>query len=266
MLNQEFLNNYLKSNNIPVNPRRNLTEYLQSEILNILYSSKYGRHLSFLGGTCLRFVYRIERFSEDLDFDLIKKGLNYDKLADLVEKRLAELGFKVETKVKKTAKIVIILVKISEMMEQLKIVNQKTQKLKIKLEVDFSPSKFIKAESIQIASFGKVFNVIANSLPTIFAQKIVALKYRPYQKGRDFYDLIWFLLQGNIEPEYKILKEKGILAHNRETLVKAIKKLLQKMNLKQAKKDVEPFLFNPRQSNWILEMDKYLEKWGSRNE
>ena len=74
MLDRNFLEDYIEKNNIPKNPRRYLVEYLQSEILSILYNSKYGRHLSFLGGTCLRFVYGIERFSEDLDFDLINPG------------------------------------------------------------------------------------------------------------------------------------------------------------------------------------------------
>ena len=89
MLDKIFLENYRKRQNIPENPRRNLTEYLQSEILFSLYNSKYGKQISFMGGTCLRFVYNIERFSEDLDFELIGKDkLVFIELAKFFEKEL----------------------------------------------------------------------------------------------------------------------------------------------------------------------------------
>ena len=93
MLDKFFLEDYNRKNAIPVNPRRNLTEYLQSEILAVVFNSKFGSHLSFLGGTCLRFIHKIERFSEDLDFDLIADGLDYEALAEFIGKKLRELGF-----------------------------------------------------------------------------------------------------------------------------------------------------------------------------
>ena len=66
----------------------------------------------------------------------------------------------------------------------------------------------------------KSFNLISNTSETLFAQKIMAIVFRPYQKGRDFYDFVWFLAQKNIEPNYEILAEKGIKIENRLELVK----------------------------------------------
>ena len=88
MLDKFFLEDYIKRNGIPNAPRRVLTEYLQAEILAVVFNSKFGSHLSFLGGTCLRFIHKIERFSEDLDFDLIKGGLDYEALAGFIGKKL----------------------------------------------------------------------------------------------------------------------------------------------------------------------------------
>jgi predicted nucleotidyltransferase component of viral defense system len=261
MLDKIFLEDYVKRNNIPQNPRRYLTEYLQSEIIHVLYNSKYGNHLSFLGGTCLRFTYGIERFSEDLDFDLIKPGLNYEEVAKHLERKLKEQGFLVDVRVKKTENIFIIFVKFSEVMKQMGLSEFPDQKIKIKFEVDPTPYKNIKYESKTIATYGKTFNIISNTLPTLFAQKIIALKLRPYQKGRDFYDIVWFLAQKNIEPNYEILKEKNISINNRQGVVSELRKIISGLDLKQAEKDVERFLFYPEQAKWILELPKYLDSF-----
>lgn len=47
-----------------------MREYLQATVLASLQDSKAFMPLAFHGETCLRFLYRIARFSEDLDFAL----------------------------------------------------------------------------------------------------------------------------------------------------------------------------------------------------
>ena len=263
MLDKETIEKYAKLNNIPLSsPRRLLTEYLQSEILQILSRSKFGSKLSFLGGTCLRFVYKVERFSEDLDFDLIvREKIDFQELADYFEKELNRLGFVVDTKVKKTENIFVIFVKFAEVMKKMELSDLGDQKIKIKFEIDPNPLKSITYNSEHISSYGKSFNIITNDLPTLFAQKILAITFRPYQKGRDFYDLVWFLSQGNIEPNYKIFREKGIKITNREELIDFLKEQAEKSDLKQAAKDVERFLFYPEQAQWILKLPEYLESF-----
>jgi predicted nucleotidyltransferase component of viral defense system len=261
MLDKFFLEDYIKRNGIPNVPRRVLTEYLQSEILAVVFNSKFGSHLSFLGGTCLRFVHKIERFSEDLDFDLIKIGLDYAELAKFIEKKLRELGFPADTSVKKRENVITVNVKFSEVMKEMELSAFDDQKLKIKFEIDPVPCENIKYESKYISAYGKSFNIISNTWETLFAQKIMAIVFRPYQKGRDFYDLIWFLAQKNIEPNYAILKEKGIEVKNRSELIEFLKKQAEKSDLKQAVKDVERFLFYPEQAKWILKLPEYLNSF-----
>lgn len=261
MLDKFFLEDYIKRNGIPNVPRRVLTEYLQSEILAIVFNSKFGPHLSFIGGTCLRFVHRIERFSEDLDFDLIKDGLDYDAMAGFIGKKIRELGFPSDTTVKKTENIIIINVKFSEVMKEMGLSDLADQKLKIKFEIDPTPYAGIHYESRQIFAYGKSFNIISNTLETLFAQKIMAIIFRPYQKGRDFYDLIWFLNQKDIEPNYEIFKEKGIEIKNREELIGFLKKQSENADLKQAARDVERFLFYPEQAKGILKLSEYIQNF-----
>lgn len=234
-------------------------EYLQSEILEILYSSKYGNHLAFLGGTCLRFAYGIERFSEDLDFDAIKPNLNYKELAKYLKKRLEERSFLIDTRAKKTENIFIIFLKFSAVMQQMGLTELENQKIKIKFEVDPEPYKNIAFESKTISAYGKIFNIISNTLPTLFAQKIIALKMRPYQKGRDFYDLVWFLAQKNIEPNYAILQEKNIPIRDKKELIAELQKIISAKDLKQAAKDVSPFLFHSQHAQWILQLPEFIK-------
>jgi predicted nucleotidyltransferase component of viral defense system len=259
MLDKFFLEDYIKRNGIPNVPRRVLTEYLQAEILAVVFNSKFGPHLSFLGGTCLRFVYGIERFSEDLDFDLIKEGLNYEALAKFIGKKIQELGFLSDVTVKKTENIIIINVKFSEVMKEMGLSDLPDQKLKIKFEIDPTPYENIHYESKQIFAYGKSFNIISNTLETLFAQKIIAIIFRPYQKGRDFYDLVWFLNQKKLEPDYAIFKEKGVAVKNRGELIEFLKNQVKKSDLEQAVRDVERFLFYPEQARWILKLSEYLK-------
>lgn len=261
MLDKFFLEDYIKRSGIPNIPRRVLTEYLQAEILAILFGSKYGPHLSFLGGTCLRFVHKIERFSEDLDFDLVKSDLDFDALAKFLGKKLRELGFQADTSVKKTENIIIINVKFSQVMKEMGLSELNDQKLKIKFEIDPTPYKSIDYESRQVFFYGKSFNIISNTLETLFAQKILAIVFRPYQKGRDFYDLVWFLSQKNLQPNYAIFKEKNIAISNRRELIEFLQVQAEKSDLFQAAKDVERFLFYPEQAQWILKLPEYLKSF-----
>jgi len=73
--------------------------------------------------------------------------------------------------------------------------------------------------------------------------------------------LVWFLSQKEIEPNYKLLQEKGIEVGSREELIDFLQKKVGESDLKQAAKDVERFLFYPEQAQWILKLPKYLESF-----
>ncbi|EKE22068.1 MAG: hypothetical protein ACD_7C00063G0004 [uncultured bacterium] len=260
--NKDFFRKYAQKKNIPWQERNILLEYLQSQILKALSLSSYNDSLSFLGGTCLRFAHSINRFSEDLDFDLIKKEkFSLEKLAGEISKKLELQGFQVDTTTKTTENIYIIFFRFRNVLREFGLSALKDQKILVKFEIDFSPYENIKTETMFIDSFNERFPMMVNSLETLFAQKILAIIFRPYQKGRDFYDLVWFLSQKNIQPNYEIFKEKGIKIKNRTELIEFLKEQAKKSDLPQAVKDVERFLFYPEQAQWILKLPEYLESF-----
>lgn len=260
--NKEFFKKYAREKNIPWQEKNILLEYLQTQILKALSLSKFNDTISFLGGTCLRFAHNINRFSEDLDFDLIKKdGFNIENLMVDIQKKLELQGFTVDARAKTTENIHIIFFRFRNVLREFGFQVHKDEKVLIRFEIDFNPSKHIHTETKFADSFNERFPMLANTLETLFAQKILAIVFRPYQKGRDFYDLVWFLSQKNIEPNYEIFKEKGIGIKSRQELVKFLEDQARKSDLKQAAKDVERFLFYPEQAQWILKLPEYLKSF-----
>jgi len=260
--NKDFFKKHAKEKNIPWQERNILMEYLQTQILKALSLSEYNNAISFLGGTCLRFIYGIDRFSEDLDFDLVrKKGFKIEKLGEEIVKRLKLEGFSIDTKIKTTENIYIIYFKFRNVLQEFGFKVHKDEKFLVKFEIDYNPYKNIRVETKFSDNFNERFPLLVNSLETLFARKIIALKSRPYQKGRDFYDLIWFMSQKDIEPNYKLLKEKGIKIKNRRELKAEMKKVISKLDLKQASKDAERFLFYPEKAKWIADFGKYLRNF-----
>lgn len=263
--NKDFFRKYAQERNIPWREKNILMEYLQTQILKVLSLSEFNDHLSFLGGTCLRFAHDINRFSEDLDFDLLKKrGFSLDGLAKDIRRGLSLHGFEVDVRTKTTENIHVIYFRFKNVLREFGFNVPESQKILIKFEIDFKPYKKIRTEVRFSDSFNERFPMVVNTLETLFAQKIIAIVFRPYQKGRDFYDLVWFLSQKNIEPDYGILKEKKLPIGNRAELIRFLEEQAKKSDLKQAAKDVERFLFYPEQAQWILKLPQYLKSFEER--
>lgn len=258
--NKDFFKKYAEERNIPWQDRNILLEYLQTQILKALSLSTFNDSLSFMGGTCLRFAHGINRFSEDLDFDLMKKeSFNIEDLMTDVKNRLELQGFQVDARIKTTESIHIIFFRFKNVLQEFGLNVQGNEKILIKFEIDFDPYENIHTETKFSDSFNERFPMLINSLETLFAQKVVAIVFRPYQKGRDFYDLVWFLSQRNLEPNYEIFKEKGLAINSRHELIEFLKNQAEKSDLAQAAKDVERFLFYPEQTKWILKLPEYLQ-------
>jgi len=258
--NKDFFRTYAKDRRIPWQDRNILLEYLQTQILKALSLSDYNDRLSFLGGTCLRFAYGIDRFSEDLDFDLVKKaGFDVDSLMSVLVGRLELQGFEVDVRTKTTENIHIVFIRFKNVLREFGLSVPKDEKILVKFEIDFDPYRNIRTETRFADSFNERFPMLVNSIDTLFAQKVLAIVFRPYQKGRDFYDLVWFLSQRDIEPNYEIFKEKGIDIKNRRELISFLEERATPSDLEQAAKDVERFLFHPEQAKWILKLPEYLK-------
>lgn len=228
-----------------------IREYLQVLILKAIYQTKYGRGFSFMGGTCLRICYDLKRYSEDLDFtyDRNISAYSFDELNQLAARFLKDRGFEIETKVTENKTVQKSFIKINHVLHAFDLSAFKDQKLQIKLEVDTNPVKVddTERENFFVTKFNEMFPIIKHTNPTLFAGKISAVFNRPYAKGRDFYDLLWYFNQKtkiNLNYLNQALKQIGSETHfdTINSVVEALEKRLEEVSIEVLMKDLHPFL------------------------
>jgi predicted nucleotidyltransferase component of viral defense system len=242
-----------------------MREYMQILILKIIYQSKYGKSLSFIGGTALRVCYDIKRFSEDLDFSLDFPFDNYSfkELNHIIAKNLENNGFEIELNINEDKIVQKSFIKIKKILNYFGINPLKDQKLHIKLEIATNPVKVNKdeVESFFVSKFDEIFPILKHTMPTMFAGKISAVLNRVYTKGRDFYDLIWYLNR-KIDLNLKYLNRAskqaklGVKFKNKEEVFNAIENRIKKIEINQIIKDLNPFLEDITEQQWLNDYKK----------
>ena len=244
-----------------------LKEIIQEIVLLGLWRSKFYEKAVFYGGSALRILHKLDRFSEDLDFSLIQPEKTFDIKIYLgaVKSELELWGFKVSAKEKnKKSKSTIdsAFIKANTLVHLLKIdSNLKTHKnavMKIKFEIDQDPATGFSSD-LKYHLHPIPFTIKTMTLPSLFAGKMHALLCRTIRtniKGRDWYDLIWFV-KNNIPCDLHYLKNKMLQtghidfseALTKEKFVEMISKKSKEIDFSMAKNDVEPFLKNSRQKD-----------------
>lgn len=189
-------------------------EYLQARMLQSVFATPAGRSLTFQGGTCLRICHQLGRYSEDLDFSL-ERGGRTDTRAGRVSARavslaqihssvlrdLARRGFEVDGKVQDEKVVQKAWVRVGGLPGRVGLSYPANQKLSIKIEIDTRPPDRGVREMHFVSRMDIDFHVLKHDLATLFAGKLLALFHRPYERGRDYYDLLWFLgrrIEGNV--------------------------------------------------------------------
>lgn len=241
-------------------------EYLQVLTLKVIYQSKYGPTISFMGGTCLRICYGLKRYSEDLDFALDRKNATYSfkHLIHKVQSELKNSGFDVETTIDEETTVQKSFIKFSNLLFPFRLTDHEGHKLQIKLEVDTKPIPLDdeQIESHFVTKFGEIFPIIKHKNPTLFAGKILAVLGRTYTKGRDYYDLIWFLTR-KTEIDLKYLnngiKHKTPFANANE-IIENLREVVHKADLPAVLKDLGRFLEDPSEEVWVKNYQKLFEQ------
>jgi predicted nucleotidyltransferase component of viral defense system len=241
-----------------------LKEIIQEVALLGLWRSKFFEQAAFYGGTALRILYGLDRFSEDLDFSLLKRNKNFklQKFNQAVRSELESFGFDVTVDTKEKnfeSNIQSTFIKTETKKQLLKIqlpLSQihylpKDKLIKIKMEVDIDPPDDFQTE-IKILLNPIPFSVNTFQTPDLFAGKMHAVLCRNWKnrvKGRDWYDLIWYI-GCRIPLRLKHLKARLVQNHvwpthkklNREDVIGLLKTKIEKLDIAQAKNDVKPFL------------------------
>jgi len=200
---QQRLESYRASN--PVEEDQALKEILQEVALYSLWRAGFFEVAAFQGGTSLRILHKLPRFSEDLDFILKQPNPEFvwGEYLDQLMEGLQVFGLKSEAldKSHMDQRVKRALLKDNSIANQLTLSFYRGhvgQKINIKLEIDVNPPAGSEYEYSYL-DFPLDYEVCHQDLSSNFALKIHALLCRPYLKGRDWYDFNWYVKQ-NIQP------------------------------------------------------------------
>ena len=236
------------------NDRRNATyEVMQQVVLAGLYRGGFFEHAAFYGGTCLRLFHGVERYSEDMDFSLLKKDENFSLEqyfpAIIDECRLLGRNVEITRKDKRTfGKVESAFLKDNTDVYNISFQTEKS--IRIKIEVDtMPPLRFETEQQLLLQPFS--FMVRCFSLPSLFAGKMHALLFRQWKnrvKGRDWYDFEWYVRTSvplNFTHLQARVKEFNGMEIDREQFQTMLKERLSQTDIRQVKADVLPFVQNP---------------------
>ncbi len=246
-----------------------MREYLQAYVLRILHDEGFFRSTAFVGGTALRFLYDLQRYSEDLDFSLEKKNSYlFSDLMKKVKQELTSSGYLVEVIYDDQKTVYSALVKFEKLLFESGISPLASQKFSIKVEIDTHPPKGAHLETKIVNKFFPI-SFLTYDGPSLFAGKLHALLTRRYTKGRDFFDLGWYLshfknMTPNIEQLQNALKQTGWKEEfpTESNWREFLRRVVEKTDWVKVKKDVESFLENPSDLN-ILTKGNVLQLIGS---
>lgn len=234
-----------------------LKEYIQLLILDYLSATPFIRKIVLIGGTNLRLVRGIDRFSEDLDFDC--KNLSKEEfieMTDNVIQFLKRSGLNVTTRDRDNNKLTAFRRSFyfPGFLFELGLTGHREERFMIKIECEDQLVKY-KPDLVNIKGCGFFFPVTVPPDAVLCAMKVTAMIKR--QKGRDFYDVMFLLSQTT--PDYLYLNERCGVS-NLEELKLAIEKMLKTTDLKKKMKDFEHLLFNRDHSKRILRVGDFIRE------
>lgn len=232
---------------------RTVVEYLQARVLGALQDAGAFRSWCFHGGTALRFLYSMPRFSEDLDFSLLwpDHALPLRDVVEKVRRVFEDEAYGVALGIKDARTVRSAMLRFQGLPYELGLSPQRASALSVKVELDTRPPAGAETESTLVRRH-VVLHLPHHDKATLLAGKLHAILARPYLKGRDLFDLAWYLADPswpapNIAYLGNALRQTGwdgpdVSPGNWPDLVK---RRLQGMRWSRVVDDVRPFLERP---------------------
>jgi len=235
-----------------------LKEALQSIVLDFIYNHPAYRRLNFYGGTCLHVVYGLNRLSEDIDLDnsvaidlsnlqdelsmMFRNSMGYDELIGKPQR--GENGI-----LRLTLKFPIL--------NELGLSTYPNEALHLKVEVSHHQQVAV-IQNTPVFYHGRSFVPAHFSLETMMAGKIIACLERNFQrgregafiKGRDFYDLLWFMQKG-IQPLAEKLSRDAAKPYTTITALQALREKVAEIRIEDLAVDLLP----------MFEARSFIEAW-----
>jgi hypothetical protein len=267
---KEYLLSLLANSPDPLQARNQAREYLQALILQSLQRAGAMVPLAFHGGSALRFLYDSQRYSEDLDFALEGNAKAYDFHAYLqsIRRDLEAQGYVVTLKVSDQKTVQNAFVRFPGLLFDLGSSPHKDEVLAVKIEVDTRPPEGAGLETTLVRRH-VLLNLQHHDRASLLAGKLHALLQRPHLKGRDLYDLTWYLSAPDW-PAPNLTLLNNALAQTGwsdprltpETWRAALHTHLMEIPWKKVIADVEPFLLSQQESSLLTRenLDRLLGK------
>ena len=200
----ELISKSTKSND-KVNIMR---EYLQAYTLRIMHDAGIFRTTAFLGGTALRFLYGLPRFSEDLDFSLKSahtQPYQFIELLAKIKREFSGAGYIVSVSYNDEKTVQSAFIKFEQLLFDAGLSAHKDEKFSIKIEIDTNPPEGADFKTDIVNKYFPI-SFLAHDRASLLAGKMHALLNRRYTKGRDFFDLGWYLSRWkNLVPNITLL-------------------------------------------------------------
>ncbi len=234
--------------NIKLNIAR---EYLQAYALRVLYDTGTFRNTAFLGGTALRFLHDLPRFSQDLDFSTVgNKKYSFVDILKKIKNEFILAGYNVDVSYNEKTTVQSAFLRFQGLMYESEMSPHKNQVLSIKFEVDSNPPRGAVCET-RIVNKHFPIAFLSYDLASLFAGKLHAILNRKYTKGRDYFDLAWYLSKWkDISPNFILLKNSLIQTGwrgkmpNEENWMDLISEKIKTIDWQAVDDDVKNFLEN----------------------
>ena len=266
MSNPNIRNMIQHYKNPKISEQTKVREILQQAALLGLERHRFFEKAAFYGGTALRILYGLDRFSEDLDFTLLKPdpAFDFSPYLEGMQKELRAFGYAMEVSQKQKnveTNVISAFMKVNTIELYLAIENKAPpkganpeEKIRIKLEVDIDPPPQARVENHLVLN-PVSFYVLTLNIQDLFAGKMHAILYRAWKgriKGRDWYDLIWYIQKqiplslcylescmrqaGNLPPDQYLTRNK---------VIDLLSQKIGRINWEDAKADIRPFIAEP---------------------
>lgn len=251
--------------------RNVMREYLQARILGALQRAGAMIPLAFHGGTALRFLFASARYSEDLDFSLEKNKSRYNFRAYLqsINSELSAEGYALEFKVSDRKTVHHAFVRFRGLLYELGLSPHRHEVLAVKIEVDTNPPAGA-ALTTDVVRRHVTLQLHHHDRASLLAGKLHAILQRSYLKGRDLYDLLWYLSDANWPAPNLILLNNALQQTGwaGKPLAKdgwrhVVRQRLQTVEWKHVVQDVRPFL-EPSADPNLLTHENLMRVLGGR--
>ena len=237
----------------PLRGRNIAREYLQARILGALQRAGAMTSLAFHGGTSLRFLFGLPRYSEDLDFALEGAPSRYDLRRHLrsVRAELSGEGYRVELRMREHRTVHSAFVRFPRALYEIGLSPHPGQVLAVKIEVDTNPPPGAVTDTTLVRRH-ETLRLFHHDRASLLAGKLHAVLQRPYTKGRDIYDLVWYLSDPDWPPPNLALLNAALrqtgwsgAEMTPASWRRAVAERLELLDWNRATSDVRPFLERP---------------------